>query len=359
MRNEYKSIERFYKSNSPIRRITKHPFFGYAVFVAMFMIIQLIYMNTDGLISLTFTRAMTQTFIFTISAMGLTILLSVAGMVSLGTAGFIGLGGYITGQLLLTRGAPILLTLIVPVVAAVLVGIIVGFVSLRVRGVHLMIVTLALSNILYDLYIQDNWFTGGFSGLRNIPFQRLLTVFSLTRDTTYFFILLVFLAMIMLTINIIYSKTGRALLTMRNSEVLAQAMGISILRYRLLAFIIATAYAMISGALWVSSFGSMLPTNLTLTLSLNILCAVLLGGGITPIGTILGAFFIFGLNLAVLQNIPFFTSHPQAVPIFNAILIIVIIIKYPGGLMRFILEIKNFLKKTLGKWKVYRYGPDK
>ena len=358
MRNEYKSIERFARSNSPVRRLLKHQFFGYFMLMLLFAAIQIVSMNTDGVVSVVFTRAMTTTFIYAIAAMGLTILLSVAGMVSLGTAGFIGLGAYIAGQLLLTEGSPTLLTLILPVLVAIVAGVAIGMVSLRVRGVHLMIVTLAVSSILQDLFQQDNWFTHGYSGMRNVPFQRLFATFSLNRETTYFLVLAVLFVLIILTINIIHSKTGRALLTMRNSEALAQAMGISVLRYRLLAFIIATAYAMIAGALWVSSFGSIIPTTLTTTLSLNILCAVLLGGGIKPIGTILGAFFMFALNMAVLQNIRFFIDNPHAVPVFNALLIIFIVIKYPGGVIRFLMDVAGFGKKMLAKLKVYRYGTE-
>ncbi len=323
------SIKEKIKSNQTV----KHPLFSFIILIVVLAVVQLLFMFTDGIISLTVSKAIAQTLIYSIVGIGFSILLGYAGLASLGTAGFMGLGSYIAGNLLIGYDMPFVVTLLIVAVVAIALGGIVGFISLRIEGMYLAIITLGLSEILLELFKTQNTFTGGAAGLRKVPFAKLANLIQLNRETSFFLILGVLFVMIVITINIINSPTGRAMLAMKNSSSAAQAMGISILRYRLLAFIIATVYAMIGGALFVAYNKASDPTSWTLALSLNILAAVVIGGSRSIWGVLLGTFIIFGLDLAVLKNIAFFNNYPGSSMIFSGVLIVVIVMFYPGGIV--------------------------
>lgn len=324
----------------------KHPLFSFVIMILVLAAVQLIFMFTDGIISLTVSKAIAQTMIYAIVGIGFSILLGYAGLASLGTAGFMGLGSYIAGNLLISYNMPFVATLLIVALVAIVIGGIVGFISLRIEGMYLAIITLGLSEILLELFKTQNNFTGGASGLRKVPFATLANFLQLDRETSFFLILGVLFIMIVITINIINSPTGRAMLAMKNSSSAAQAMGISILKYRLLAFIIATIYAMIGGALFVAYNKASDPTSWTLALSLNILAAAVIGGSRSIWGVLLGTFIIFGLDLAVLKNIAFFNKYPGSSMIFSGILIVIIVMFYPGGIAGLFSSISQKIKNA-------------
>ncbi len=343
-----------------LKRFTAHPLFGFIILILALLCVQLLFMYTEGIISLTVSKAIAQTLIYAIVGMGFSILLGYAGLASLGTAGFIGLGSYIAGNML--KLIPIPLPYIFVLAAVILVGIIlggiVGFISLRIEGMYLAIITLGLSEILLELFKTPNQFTGGASGLKSVPWAKLAMFYEMNREKMFFLILGVMFITIVITINIINSPTGRAMLAMKNSPSAAQAMGISILKYRLLAFILATIYAMIGGALYVTYIRASNTSSWTLALSLNVLAAVIIGGSRSVWGVLLGSFVIFGLDLAVLKNIAFFNKFPGSSAIFSGVLIVLIVMFYPGGLIRLFTDLRMKFKVWNYKWKVYRYGKD-
>lgn len=169
--------------------------------------------------------------------------------------------------------------------------------------------------------------------------------------------------------NIMKSGTGRAMLSLKNSQSAGQAMGMSLLKYRLTAFIIATLLASLGGILFMSYYHYTEPTDWGLTKSLLILAAVIIGGAKSIIGVLLGTVTVFTINTLFLQQIPFFRSNPSFIDIFTGVLIIVIVMFFPGGLYHLGLiikfktislyqKIKN--KRTQNKVlrKEQRYGKD-
>lgn len=359
MVNEYKSELRKERSDK-IKAIVKHPLFGFVILTVLLAVVQLLFMYTKGIISLTVSKAIAQTLIYAIVGMGYSLLLGYAGLASLGTAGFIGLASYLAGFLLKNVSSvvpiPYVLVLVAVAVVGVILGGIVGFISLRIEGMYLAIITLGLSEILLEFFKTPNGLTGGAAGLKGVPFPKLAAFIETNRETMFFVILAVLFIMIVLTINIINSPTGRAMLAMKNSGSAAQAMGISILKYRLIAFVMATVYAMIGGALYVSYLKASNPSSWSLALSLNVLAAVMIGGNRSVWGSILGSFVIFGLDLAVFKNIDLFNKVPGLSMIFSGVLIVLIVMFYPGGLIRLFQQLGQLFKKLLHKWRVYRYG---
>jgi branched-chain amino acid transport system permease protein len=338
--------------------LSKHPYFGFIVFGIVLLIMQIIYMG--GGIQPTFMKTLILVMIYSIISLGFALLLGYGGLASLGTAGFVGLGTYLIGHFSGKLGYPFIVTLLISLVAAILLGAIVGFISLRIEGLYLGIITLGLSEIMKEVFKSFSAFTNGVNGL---SFRNFTLFGSAVSDNTVNFIIIsVFIIMIIGTLNIIKSPTGRALLAMKNSDSAAQSMGISLLKYRLLAFVLATVYAVIAGILYMANQKFSIPTTWSLDFSLNILAAVIVGGAQSITGIILGTFMIFGLNLAILQNIPFFQTNPDAVWIINGLLIILVIMFYPGGLIRLIQSVKFSLTQKIKKikkaWRTYRYGDD-
>jgi len=341
--------------------IKHHPYFGFVVITMLMLIVQLIRaLGVD--VPLTLLRAFGLTMIYIVIALGFSILLGYGGLASLGTAGFVGVGTYIFGYFTAEMGFSVFLIIILAIVAAVIIGLIVGFISLRIEGMYLAIITLGLSEILNEVFKNATKFTNGTNGLGTdtiVIFNKWIEV---DQNTIFIGIALVMLVIMILTVNIMKSPTGRALLAMRNSRSAAQAMGVSIFKHRLLAFMVSTVYALLGGVLYMSYIEFSIPTTWSLGFSLNILAAVIVGGSQSIYGIVLGTFMIFGLNLGVLQQFDFFVENPEISVIFNGALIILVIMFYPGGLIKLlnilIYKIKMKIKEWKKKRREYKYGVD-
>ena len=355
LKNDYAALKQDY-APKPLKKMTVHPLFGYVIMSILLILVQILYMA--DIIPLNVSRAIMQTMVYVVAGLGVGVLLWLAGLISFATGAFMGLGTYLAAWILKAYMVPFVLVLAVVAVVGVIAGVVVGFVSLRVKGVGLLIITLALATVMSTTHALPNDFTGGPTGVSRVPFPELAMFFETNRDTMYFVILVVMFILIVITLNIINSPMGRAMMAMASSESLAQAMGIKLLKYRVLAFVIATVFALLSGVLYVSYMQSSIYTTWSSSLAMNILIAVCLGGTANPSGVLIGSFVMFTINSAFLQNIPFFQTYPQASLFFNGILIIVIIAKYPGGLIRLLGAIKNGVKRLAVKRRLYKYGPE-
>jgi branched-chain amino acid transport system permease protein len=338
--------------------IARHPYFGFVVFGGILIVADIL--SLYGVLSGSLMSSIILTLIYAVVALGFSLLLGYGGLASLGTAGFVGLGTYFIGFFSGKLGYPFFATLAISLVGAVVLGAVVGFISLRIEGMYLAIITLGLSEIMREVFKSFNVFTNGVNGLgfRNFTlFGAPVSDFAVDIIVVVSFVLLIFL-----TLNIIKSPTGRALLAMKNSDSAAQSMGIGLMKYRLLAFVLATIYAVFGGLLYMMHVKFSIPTTWTLDFSLNLLAAVIVGGAQSITGILLGTFMIFGLNVSVLQNIPFFQRFPDATWILSGLLIILVTMFYPGGLIRLLVTLKTKVvvaaKKLHRKWRRYRYGED-
>jgi branched-chain amino acid transport system permease protein len=149
---------------------------------------------------------------------------------------------------------------------------------------------------------------------------------------------------------------------MKNSTAAAQAMGISLIKYRLMAFVICTAYASLTGVLLMMVIRSADATDPTgyyaLITSLNILAAVIIGGYKSVWGAVVGTFIMYGIKLVVFNQIPFFAKNPLIITLVSGVLVIVIVMFYPGGLAQLLVELKGKLKVYKKKMKEAKYGKD-
>lgn len=347
---------------SYIQKISKHPFFPILFAGALMIVIYTI--GSTGLIRPSFFNFFIGiVLIYYIVALGFMLLLGYTGLASLGTAGFIGLGTYVFGYLFQTVGVSGEVAFLIGIAISIALGTFVGLVSLRIEGMYLAIVTLGLSEIL-KIFFQVSPLTGSGNGIR-LAFSKFLGIETSTA-TIYYRIDLVIIAVVILmmlwVINIINSPSGRALLSIKNSTSAAQAMGISLLKYRLMAFLLASFTSLLAGLLYMIRFTISDPNTWGIDLSLNVLAVVVIGGMKNIWGVLIGTFIIFGLKDIVLSRIPFFVRYSNAYLMFTGALIILVVMFYPGGVIRLFKDLKGLVTKLVNfvitKWKESRYGED-
>jgi len=278
---------------------------------------------------------------YAVVAIGLNILLGYSGLISLGTAGFMGLGAYMSAYLTGDLGLPFLLSMAVSVIVPVLIGLLVGLVSLRVSGMYLAIATLAVAEIFAHLFRTLTNITGGFAGKR-AAFPEFFGI-TLTRTGTFIFIVIVLVIVMILTDNFVRSSKGRALLTMRVSEPAASAMGINLLKYKLIAFAICCGFASLGGVLYAHFIQFSFPDVWSLMLSLQIVAVIVIGGLKTIMGSVIGAFIVFGVPELFLNRLPIIGDIPGLAFVFTGVLIIVVILFYPNGLIHLGQDLKRLI----------------
>lgn len=279
--------------------------------------------------------------IFTIVAMGLNILLGFSGLMSLGTAGFVGFGAY--GVVYFSSlGLPYELAILATLFFSSLIGLFIGLFSLKVEGVYLAIATLALGEIFSQVFRRVVWFTNAFGGV-HYKYPTLFGFIDLNRNFTYVFLVVIMVLMMIIMYNLTNSKTGRAFMAMSRSNSSAQAMGVSIAKYRLFSFLIATLYASIGGILFASFYRYVQPLDWNLMLTLLILAMVVVGGMKSIFGTFLGVFIIYGVPSLWLEDI--FSGINGVAYIFSGVLIIVVIMYYPHGIIYVIQDVKKLYYK--------------
>lgn len=341
------------KLTKVLRGVVKSPIIQIGLFAVIMCIVGNLAMQK--VLPYSWLTAFATTFSYAIAAVGFCLLMGYSGLASLGTGGFIGIGTYSIHYVMTQSGMMFMDAVWVAIIIAIVIGAIVGFISLRIEGIYLVILTLGLSEILRNLYsaIQDKISFNFNPYIMGIPITRKLSLY----------VVLVFLCVIMLiTSNIINSPTGRAMLAMKNSTAAAQAMGISLMKYRLLAFIICTVYASISGTMLMLVVRNAMASQGTgfyaLITSLNILAAVIIGGYKSIWGAVFGSFVMYGMQVVVLNEIEFFAKNPVFITFISGILVIIVVMFFPGGLAQLLLELKTKIKALYKKYREARYGKD-
>jgi len=301
------------------------------------------------------STALASTFSLAIAAVGFCLLMGYSGLASLGTGGFIGIGCMSVHYIMTSAGLPFMLAIVVAIAVAVVIGAIVGFISLRIEGIYLVILTLGLSEILRKLFevLQTS--------VTQMEYSMFFGLWQFDDKQAIYVVVVALVLVMILTNSLISSPTGRAMLAMKNSTPAAQAMGISLMKYRLLAFILCTVYASLAGTMFILSTGSVSSADggtYALITSLNILAAVIIGGYRSIWGAVAGTFIMYGLKDTVLMEIPFFVEHPEFITLVSGVLVILVVMFYPGGLAQLVKEIIGWLKKLFRKIKEAKYGKD-
>jgi branched-chain amino acid transport system permease protein len=232
-----------------------------------------------------------QVFLACVGSLSLMLLTGYAGQISLGHAGLLAAGAFTVGILFRETNAPFWVTLPAAALVGALLGIIFGLPSLRLRGLYLAVSTLALHFVV--IYLGGEYETRrGFStGIVIDPPK--LGGWSISDGRVWYFILLAAAAATLLVcLNLLRARTGRAWRALRTRETVAEALGIGIASYKLLAFVISSAVTAVAGALFAYYRGFVSVEAFSLFLTIQYLAMVIIGGMGSLLGAVLGAIFV-------------------------------------------------------------------
>ncbi len=262
--------------------------------------------------------------IYIITIMGLNLTVGYTGQISLGHAAFMGLGAY-TVALMTLSGYSFWLALPLGAVIAFVAGLVVGLPSLRVKHHYLALVTLGFGTAIYLLLSNEHEITGGFSGLPGISRPHFFGI-DLSSSVSFYFLVAGFLVLLtILALWILNSRWGRAFKAIRENDMRAEMVGVSLLAYKLLAFAIGAAYAGIAGGLLAPLMRFVDPTSFPVEESFWFLLMLIIGGS----GRFEGAF----IGAIVVMLLPEFLRGTQQLffVIFAAITLLLLIF-WPSGL---------------------------
>jgi branched-chain amino acid transport system permease protein len=226
-----------------------------------------------------------------ILALGLQLLVGMAGLLSLGHGAFYGIGAYVSAELTLRFGVPFTLAFLAAGLAAAVSSLLLVPI-VKLPSSSLAVATLGFNIIIYLLMLNEDWATGGSYGLLNVPLPRIFG-FELTTERDLYFLILVVAALVYFALDrLTRSRVGRALRAISQDEDAARACGISIIRYKSKCFLIAAFTAGIAGSLYAHHARYLNPNDFTFNKSIEILIMVVVGGlGSLP-GAVIGAIVI-------------------------------------------------------------------
>jgi len=260
-------------------------------------------------------------------AIGLNLLSGYTNQLSFGHAGFLAVGAYTAAVLTLRApGLPVPITLVVAGLLTAAVGLAFGVPCVRLGGLYLTMATLAFGLVVTEVILNLDALTNGADGLR-VPAARLGTAALSTDAARYYLTATVAALMVAGAVNLVRTRTGRAFLAIRESEIAAEASGVPVRAYKTLAFGLSAFYTGVAGALFAFVVGFLSPDAFDLFLSVDFVVMIIVGGlGSVP-GSIVGAAVVTLLydGLAAFQN-----YRPL---IFGTILIAGMLFM-PGGVSR-------------------------
>jgi branched-chain amino acid transport system permease protein len=224
--------------------------------------------------------------IYALFAVGYTLLMGCAGQFDFGQAAFLGIGAFGMALLQTRAGLPFWLALPLAGAVALLFGLAIGAVVLRLEGFYLALVTLSFNLTVVLVLSLAKDFTGGFQGT-SVPRPSLEGV----RDQALLFLIVVGVAsgLVWTAGNLVRSRTGTALFAMRDSEVAAEAMGVNLVRYRLMAYGLSAFYGGVAGGLLATLLGHVTPEGFGISETIKVLTMIVVGGLGNIVGAVLGA----------------------------------------------------------------------
>ena len=260
-----------------------------------------------------------------IVAIGLNLLTGYTNQLSFGHAGFVAIGAYTAALLTVHAPAlPVPLTLLLAGLVTALVGLALGIPCLRLEGLYLAMATLAFGFVVIEAILNLDWLTRGADGLR-VPPPTLGSIPLSSESARYFLVASVTAVMVAAAASLVRTRTGRAFLAIRESEIAAQASGVDVARYKTVAFVVSAFYTGVAGGLFAFVVGFLSPDGFDVFVSVDYLVMVIVGGLASVPGSLIGAAVVTLLNdwLARFQN-----YRPL---IFGAVMIAVMLFM-PGGI---------------------------
>ncbi len=275
---------------------------------------------------------------FALFACAFNLMLGYGGLLSFGHAAFLATGGYITGHTIMQWGLTPELGILAGTICSAAMGFIFGKLAIRRQGIYFAMITLALSQLVFFLYVQAP-FTGGENGLQGIPRGKLFGLISLDGNLPmYYFVLAVFVIGFSIIYRTIHSPFGQILKAIRENEPRTVSLGYDVDKFKLVAFVISAALAGLAGSTKSLVFQLASLTDAHWHMSGEVILMTLLGGVGTIFGPIVGA-----TTVVTLQN--YLSQGPLAswVPVILGLIFVICVLLFRSGIVG---EIQKFMKKN-------------
>lgn len=279
---------------------------------------------------------------FALFACAFNLLIGFTGLLSFGHAAFFGGASYFAGHALKVWGMPTEIGLLLGTVFAAGLGLIIGGLAIRRQGIYFTMITLALAQMLFFVFLQAP-FTGGEDGLQSIPRGSLLGLLDLKNDMVmYYVVLAIVVAAFLLIVRIIHSPFGQVLKAIRENEARAISLGYDVERYKLLAFVLSAALAGLAGSTKAVVLGFGTLTDVHWSMSGLVVLMTLVGGLGTLVGPVVGAIVIialenklgdFGTWLATITNIEWFNTIGESVTMVTGLIFVICVLAFRRGII--------------------------
>lgn len=285
------------------------------------------FLIAPSVISKFYITILCEAMVMSLFALSFNLLFGYMGQLSFGQAAFYGLGGYAVAMLITKLQFNFWLSLAAGPGLASLVGLIVGYFCVRLRGIYFAVLTLAFGQLIFVIIFKWHAFTGGDDGIQGVfPPEYLRPI-----EAYYYLIFFVCAISAFILWRIVNSPFGQTLKAMRENSERTEFLGIHIARYQLIAFVIAAAFAGLAGAIWVPFYRSVAPSYLTWIKSGEPVMAAILGGPNVFFGPVLGMFIMTIIHAYILGFTHFW-------PVIMGTVILIIIFLLPGGILGFAQE---------------------
>lgn len=279
---------------------------------------------------------------FALFACAFNLLIGFTGLLSFGHAAFFGGASYFAGHALKVWGLPTEIGILIGTVCAAGLGLIIGGLAIRRQGIYFTMITLALAQMLFFVFLQAP-FTGGEDGLQSIPRGSLLGLLDLKNDIVmYYLVLAIVIAAFLFIVRIIHSPFGQVLKAIRENEARAISLGYDVERYKLLAFVLSAALAGLAGSTKAVVLGFGTLTDVHWSMSGLVVLMTLVGGLGTLVGPVVGAIVIialenklgdFGTWLASITNIEWFNTIGESVTMVTGLIFVICVLAFRRGII--------------------------
>jgi branched-chain amino acid transport system permease protein len=291
-----------------------------------------------------------------VAAVGLNILTGFTGQISLGNAAFLAVGGYATAALAGKAGLPFPLVIPLAGVSSALAGMVFGIPSLRLKGLYLAMATLAAHFVIEFTVTHWDSMTGGVNGI-SVPAAHVGS-FAFDSDQRLFYLVLPITAFLLLFAkNLFRTKVGKAFVAIRDQDISAEVMGVNVYKYKLLSFGVSSFYVGVAGSLMAYQAHIISPENFPVTVAIDYLGMIIIGGMGSILGSVFGAIFITLLpEILRLVSGSLSDTFPQLMTLFASLkmgvfglTIVLFLIFAPDGMAHLWHTIKNY-------WKLYPFS---
>lgn len=278
-----------------------------------------------------------QALCFALLACAFNLLIGYGGLLSFGHAMFLGTAGYVSAHALKVWGLSPELGILVGTAAAAGLGVITGLIAIRRQGIYFAMITLALSQLLYFIYLQTP-FTHGEDGIQGIPQGRMFGFLNLANPTVLYYVVLAgFLIGFLLIFRTINSPFGEILKSIRENEQRAISLGYKTDQYKLLAYIISGTLAGFAGALKVFVAQNASLTDVHWSMSGEIVLMTLIGGLGTIFGPVVGAFVVTAMQ-------QYLAGYGQWVTVIQGVIFVACVLTFRRGVIG---EIAHYFRRSL------------